>query len=314
MTTTGRGTTATPSAGRRVVVRVPATSANLGPGFDSFGLALGIHDEITVATAVSGVSVTVSGQGEDTLPTDRTHLVVRALQAGLAHAGAGPSGLRLNCRNDVPQGRGLGSSAAAVIGGLLAARGLLNDPGPLDDATVLRLATEMEGHPDNAAAALLGGFTVSWLDAEGPRTVAVPVHHKVRAVVCVPRTALATEAARGMLPASVPHADAAFTAARAGLLVHALSTRPELLMEATDDRLHQAQRAPAMMASVELMHRLRKHGAAAVISGAGPSVLVLGVGNGPAEVVRSVLDVEEPWKVFTPELCTHGATLTTYSG
>jgi hypothetical protein len=123
--TTGRDTGETSSAGRRVTVRVPATSANLGPGFDSFGLAVGIHDRIVVSTAPSGVEVTVSGQGEGTLPTDGTHLVARALRAGLDHAGSGQVGLRLACRNEIPQGRGLGSSAAAVVGGLLAARGLV---------------------------------------------------------------------------------------------------------------------------------------------------------------------------------------------
>jgi homoserine kinase len=312
--TTGRDTGETSSAGRRVTVRVPATSANLGPGFDSFGLAVGIHDRIVVSTAPSGVEVTVSGQGEGTLPTDGTHLVARALRAGLDHAGSGQVGLRLACRNEIPQGRGLGSSAAAVVGGLLAARGLVDDPGLLDDATVLRLATEIEGHPDNAAAALLGGFCVSWSGSDGPSAVPVPVHPRVRVAVCVPRGSLATEMARGMLPGTVPHAEAAFTVARAGLLVHALSSRPDLLMEATEDRLHQRQRSSAMLGSTELMDRLRKSGAAAVISGAGPSILILGTGDGPIEVARSVLDVSGPWQLLVPELCTQGAVVTTNSG
>jgi homoserine kinase len=317
------------ATGRSVVVRVPATSANLGPGFDSFGLALGIVDELrVVSTAVAGVRITVSGEGVGKVPLDESHLVVRALRAGLDRAGAAQPGLDLSCVNAVPHGRGLGSSAAAVVGGLLAARGLLDDPGPLDDGTVLELATAFEGHPDNAAAALLGGFTVSWSEsgagagagpgsgsggAEGARAVTVPLHPDVRAVVCVPEGELATATARAMLPVEVPHADAAFTAGRAGLLVHALAHRPDLLVTATEERLHQRQRSGAMPRTAALLAGLRAAGVAAVVSGAGPSVLVLGVGEDLPGRVRGVLAGDPSWRVLSPNVGTLGARLVTES-
>lgn len=313
MTATARGGAAASAAGRRVAVRVPATSANLGPGFDSFGLALGLYDEVRAEVTPAGVEVAVSGEGAGTVPLDETHLVVRALRAGLDRAGAAQPGLRLSCVNAVPHRRGLGSSAAAVVGGLLVARGLLDDPGLLDDAAVLELATAFEGHPDNAAAALLGGFTVSWLGPAGPEAVPLTVHPEVRAVVCVPQGELATATARAMLPAEVPHADAAFTVGRAGLLVHALTGRPELLLTATEERLHQRQRAAAMPHSVTLVRRVREAGAAAVVSGAGPSVLVLGTGEQPVEVVRSVLAEDGSWRVLSPKVDTLGTQVVTDS-
>ena len=342
-----------------VTVRTPATSANLGPGFDSLGLALALYDQIEVvalpATASARpVEVHVEGEGAGVVPCDEHHLVVRAIRAGLEHAGAGRPALVLRCRNVIPHGRGLGSSASAVVAGLVAARGLVAGPAPLDDATLLRLATAFEGHPDNAAAALLGGFTVSWTesgpgpldgeptraaqpfqadpggtalphpvpatvagapggdarvlkgdagvlkgDAGAPgrdaglpdaRAITVPVHPDVRVVACVPERELATSVARKMLPAEVPHADAAFNAGRTALLVEALSRRPHLLLPATADRLHQCQRATAMPDSARLVRALRSAGVAAVISGAGPTVLALGTGDGLQAQVAEVLD------------------------
>jgi homoserine kinase len=282
--------------GVAVTVRTPATSANLGPGFDSLGLALALHDEVEVeATAEGGTGVQIDGEGAGSLPGDDRHLVVRAVLAGLAYAGVDRPGLRLRCRNAIPHGRGLGSSASAAVAGLMAARGLLSDPSPLDNVTLLRLATDFEGHPDNAAATLLGGFTISWTGpgSGGPlpdaQAVVVPVHPDVRVVACVPDRELATSVARGMLPVNVTHDDAAFNAGRAALLVEALGRRPELLLAATDDRLHQRQRASAMPGSARLVRALRSAGVAAVVSGAGPAVLVLGVGDGLPERVRAVL-------------------------
>jgi homoserine kinase len=216
----------------------------------------------------------------------------------------------------VPHGRGLGSSAAAVVAGLVAARGLLAEPGVLGDDTVLALATAAEGHPDNAAAALLGGLTVSWCEGDTPRATRLEVHPRVAPVVCVPEARLATTAARDMLPASVPHRDAAFTAGRAALLVEALGRRPDLLLAATEDRLHQAQRAPAMPATAELVASLRAEGAAAVVSGAGPGVLVLcGSPAEAAQVARRVTELTRlhgerlgPWQVLTSDVDSLGAT------
>ncbi len=301
-----------PRAGGRlgadhVRVRVPATSANLGPGFDSLGLALGVHDRLEVrAIAAPAVVVEVTGEGAGEVPDGEAHLVVRALRYALDHVGAPQTGLHLVCANRIPHGRGMGSSAAAVVAGLLAARGLVADAEALADDVVLRLATELEGHPDNAAPALLGGATVAWCEPDGARAVRVPTHDDVQPVVLVPAARLATSTARGLLPATVPHADAAFASGRAALLVHALGQRPDLLLAATEDRLHQRYRRPAMEASVALVDALRSRGVAAVVSGAGPTVLALARVAGPGrtdadDAVREVLaSAAGEWHVLRP--------------
>ncbi|WP_407317057.1 homoserine kinase [Isoptericola halotolerans] len=261
-----------------VLVTVPATSANLGPGFDAMGLALGLHDEIEVRLVASDdVTVEVVGEGAGEVPDGADHLVVRALQHTLEAAGAPLTGVHLRCTNRIPHGRGLGSSAAAVVSGIVAARGLLADPHVLDARTMLGIATAFEGHPDNAAPALRGGATLAWSGPQGPRAVDLEVDPRVRATVLVPDVRLATSRARGVLPDQVPHADAAFTAGRAALLVEALARRPELLLDATEDRLHQDYRAEVMASTAELVRALRAAGLAATVSGAGPTVLVLAV-------------------------------------
>lgn len=310
-----------------VTVRVPASSANLGPGFDSLGLALDVHDVVTVEALPGGpddgpsVEVTVEGEGAGSVPLDESHLLVRLLRTGLAHAGAGRPRLRVHCRNSVPHGRGLGSSAATIVAGLVAARGLLADRSLLDDAAVLALATAAEGHPDNAAASLFGGFTVAWMDPSPGRTglrragaVRVPVDPRVRVAVCVPDVELATSRARAMLPASVPHGDAAFNAGRSALLVEALTRRPDLLLPATEDRLHQRQRADAMPHTWALVEAVRAAGGAAVVSGAGPCVLVLGEGDAARSAVDAALGAEgtggpQAWTVLEPPIAAEGAEL-----
>ncbi|CAM5791122.1 homoserine kinase [Cellulomonas persica] len=261
----------------RVRVRVPATSANLGPGYDAMGVALALHDELEVrAVASSGVEVVVEGEGAGSVPDDERHLVVRAIRVALDHVGAPQAGLALTCRNAIPHGRGLGSSAAAVVAGIIAARGLISEPEALDDATVLALATQMEGHPDNAAPAILGGATVAWTNATGGvGATQVEVHPEIAPVVMIPPTHLSTKAARGVLPEHVPHADAAFQAGRSALLVQALGRRPDLLLDATVDKLHQEYRRSVMPDSLALVDALRATGVAAVVSGAGPTVLAL---------------------------------------
>ncbi|MDP9429766.1 MAG: homoserine kinase [Actinomycetota bacterium] len=259
----------------RVSVRVPATSANLGPAFDCAGLALTRYDVVDFALEGSGLSVEVTGVGAGELPTDESHLVVRAFRAACDELGWTPSGLRVVARNGIPQGRGMGSSAAAVVAGIQAAWALCPDVEATDGNAVLRLATEMEGHPDNVAACLLGGLTLSWTDERGTNADTVAVHPDVLPVVLVPDATLSTHVARGLLPDAVPHADASFNAGRSALLVHALTSEPGLLFEATEDRLHQRQRAAAMPGSAQLLERLRGAGHAAVVSGAGPSLLVL---------------------------------------
>ncbi|MCF6505970.1 homoserine kinase [Blastococcus sp. MG754426] len=258
----------------RVRVRVPATSANLGPAFDCAGLALARHDVLDFSVEPAGLTVEIRGVGAGELPTDESHLVVRAFRAACDELGWAPPGLRVVAENAIPQGRGMGSSAAAVVAGVLAAWALCPGVESIDGDAVLRLTTEMEGHPDNVAACLLGGLTLSWTGEGGVGADSLPVHEDVLPVVLVPDATLSTEVARGLLPEVVPHADAAFNAGRSALLVHAL-TSGGLLLEATEDRLHQQQRRAAMPASLDLVGRLRAAGHAAVVSGAGPSVLVL---------------------------------------
>ncbi|ACU85748.1 homoserine kinase [Brachybacterium faecium DSM 4810] len=283
----------------RVSVQVPATSANLGPGFDSLGLALDLCDELEVEATTGAVEISVDGEGARALPSGEDHLVVRALRRGLDHAGAPQTGLRLHATNRIPHGRGLGSSAAATVAGLLLARGMISDPDALDDQTVLQLASEFEGHPDNAAPALLGGVVLSWMQGGIARAVELSVAEQaLRPVVLLPTTTLATHQARGLLPAEVPHADAVFNASRSALLVHALAGAPELLVEATEDRLHQDQRAAGMPESVELMRVLRREGHPAVISGAGPSVLVMaGARAQIAPLVRRFVADPAAWRI-----------------
>lgn len=264
-----------------VTVRAPATSANLGPGYDSFGLALSRYDEVRGRIRSGGLDVRVSGAGADELALDEAHLVVRAMRAAFGRLGAEPPGLELDCHNDIPHARGMGSSAAAIVSGIELARGLSTEGrSRLDDAEALALATELEGHPDNVAACLLGGLSIAWLTG-GRATAAQVVTAEqlaatgIRPVLFIPAEQSATRAARAVLPERVPHADAAFNAGRAGLLAVALAGRPELLLAATEDRLHQDYRAPGMPASAALVAALRERGVAAVISGAGPSVLAL---------------------------------------
>lgn len=250
----------------------PASSANLGPGFDALAMALSLHDEIEVEVTVAGLDIEIDGIGAGDIPRDETHLVITAMRATFAHLEVAPSGLRLRCHNSIPHGRGLGSSAAAIVGGVVAARALVRDGGQrLDDAEALRLAADLEGHPDNVAAALYGGLTIAWTDASGARAVARTTDMSV--VAFVPPEPVATVVARGLLPTEVPHADAARNAGRAALLVAALDGRPDLLLAATEDALHQSFREPAMPLSLALVRALRADGVAAVISGAGPTVL-----------------------------------------
>jgi homoserine kinase len=260
---------------------VAASSANLGPGFDSIGLALSLYDEIIVETIDSGLIVEVDGEGAGELALGSGHLVVRAVERGLAAAGVSAPGLKVRCRNAIPHSRGVGSSAAAVVGGLAAANGLVaqSDSTPLGQAQLIQLSSEFEGHPDNAAASVLGGAVVSWTDrsCDPPGFSAVPLrlHPDIRLFPAIPEQRSSTAEARVLLPAQVSHDDARFNLSRTALLVVALTQRPDLLMAATEDVLHQPHRAPAMPASSEYLQLLRRCGVAAVLSGAGPAVIAL---------------------------------------
>ena len=239
---------------------------------------MGVRDEVEVrALATTEVEIAVEGEGADSLPRDDSHLIVQAIRVALDHVGASQTGLAVRAVNRIPHGRGLGSSAAAVVAGLAAVRAMIADPAALDEAAMLRIATTFEGHPDNAAPAIYGGATVAWQDAEGAHASPLTVAADLESAVLVPRSTLPTKQARAVLPAQVPHPHAAFNVGRAALLVHALGSHPELLLPATEDKLHQDYRADAMPPAVAMMRHLRDQGLAAVVSGAGPSVLVLGV-------------------------------------
>jgi homoserine kinase len=299
-----------------VTVAVPATSANLGPGFDAFGLALSLHDVITAQVTPSGLSIEVTGEGAAAANAGEQHLVVRAMRTAFAHLGAQPPGLALAARNEIPQGFGLGSSAGAICAGLLAARALAGPAGraALPDDAVLALATALEGHPDNVAACLAGGLTSAWHPAgsAGARLARITPCRGLAPVLCVPATPLPTVTARQALPPQVPHADAAANAARAGLLVAALTGQPDLLMAGTEDFLHQGYRAAAMPATARLIAALRAAGLPAVVSGAGPSVLVLAMDDGPgSDGVAAVADADEDgWRVLPLRVDAAGAAIT----
>lgn len=260
---------------------VAASAANLGPGFDSLGLALSLYDEIVVTTIDSGLQVEVEGEGAGHVPLGREHLVVRAVERGLDAAGVAAPGLAVRCRNDIPHSRGLGSSAAAAVGGLAAANGVLaqGNSKPLSTPQLIQLASEFEGHPDNASAAVLGGAVVSWTESDGSREAysAVPLrlHPDIRIFSAIPEERSLTAATRVLLPGHVSHEAARFNVSRVALLVVALTERPDLLLAATEDVLHQPQRATAMPTSSEYLRLLRRYGVAAALSGAGPAVIAL---------------------------------------
>ena len=262
------------SAGFKVTV--PASTANIGPGFDAFGMALGLYDVVEVQVTDGGLKVEVVDAGAGgvaDVPTDETHLVVRAIRKTCAHLGVEPPGLHLRCFNAIPHARGLGSSAAAVVSGVAAGYALAGRE--IDEHDALQLAAGFEGHADNAAASLLGGLVLAWCDGGRFHAERLTPHASIRPVVAVPSVRSATATTRGLLPPTVPHADAAHNAGRAALAVHALTAKPELLLAATEDRLHQHYRAPAYPASTALVATLRAQGVAAAISGAGPTVLAL---------------------------------------
>lgn len=294
---------------RRDAVRViiPATSANLGPAFDSAGLALAVYDElIAMVTDDDGILIEIVGEGEGSLPLDESHLVVRSMQAAFTQMDATVPGFILRCTNAIPHGRGLGSSAAAIIGGIVLARALVTDGRErMTDSDVLQLALRQESHPDNLAAALHGGFTVAWLEDDGfADAVRMDPHPDVHPVVLIPPTELQTTTARALLPAEVPFVDASRNAARSALLVHAMTTDPRRLMAATSDRLHQQHRSSAYPDSVALVVRLREAGVPAVISGAGPSVLAFA----EAPVLALVESAAGPgWRVLPVDASATGA-------
>mgnify|MGYP000918012968 CR=1 FL=1 len=272
-------------------IQVPATSANLGPGFDCLGLALQMHDKY-VARVIDepGLDIDVIGEGADNLPRNEKNLLVKAMFAGFDYLGGRPRGLAIRAKNVIPHGRGLGSSAAAIVGGLALARALvLGGNERMSHEDMLNIANEMEGHPDNVSAAIYGSANVAWQESQRGKVIAqslnIEVDPRISALAFVPATELSTSKARKMLPESIPHHDAVRNSINTAVLVQALQHRPDLLLAATEDYLHQSYRSEAMPQSFALMTKLRKAGVAAFISGAGPTVLVLHTG-GDAEAAE----------------------------
>ncbi len=297
-----------------LTVKVPATTANLGPGFDTLGLALSLYDELIVTTREApGASVEVHGVGDGEVPTDETNLVVRTIAGIFERVSRPMPGLNLVAHNAIPHGRGLGSSGAAIVAGIMAAKGLLEGDVEFDPQTLLKIATELEGHPDNVAPALFGGLTIAWTTDAGPAYKKLIVHRGVSPLIAVPEHTMSTEVARGLRPASVPHEDAIFNVSRSALLVAALVQSPELLFAATEDRLHQSYRAAAMPDTEALLAELRAAGHAAVVSGSGPSILVLS--SDPAQRLEAAELIAarrgSPWQTLMLAVDFKGATVST---
>ncbi|MFE4198187.1 homoserine kinase [Paenarthrobacter sp. NPDC056912] len=303
------------AAGQRLTVKVPGTSANLGPGYDSLGLALSIYDTLTVETLSTGeLEFELSGEGAESLPRDASHLVVRAIDLALDRLGFRREGLRITADNVNPHGRGLGSSASAVVAAVTAANSMVPEAAQQGRDWILQLTSEIEGHPDNVAPAIFGGLALSWQDSEQYSSTRADVAESVIPVVAVPDYELSTETARGLLPASVGHHAAAMNSGRAALLIHALTTQPGFLLPGTEDYLHQSYRAQAMRPSAELISALRASGHAAVVSGAGPTVLVLANGQAEAATVADFIEAftgantpDIGWRVMTLAVDVEGA-------
>ncbi|WP_407709642.1 homoserine kinase [Arthrobacter nitrophenolicus] len=288
-------------AGQRVTVRVPATSANLGPGYDSLGLALALHDTLTVESLDTDELVfDLRGEGADTLPRDASHLVIRAMDAAFERLGFRHGGLKVTAENVNPHGRGLGSSASAVVAAVSAANAMVPAGSQRGQDWILQLTSELEGHPDNVAPAIFGGLALSWQDSDQYSSTNATVAGSVIPIVAVPDFELSTEAARALLPASVGHHAAAMNSGRAALLIHALTQKPEFLLAGTEDYLHQSYRAEAMRPSAALIAALRAAGHAAVVSGAGPTVLVLA--NGEDEAAQALAFIESFTAANTPDV------------
>lgn len=298
--------------GSTVTVEVPASSANLGAGYDCLGLALAMTNRIEVEVRVwsrGAIELTVDGEGRNELTEDRDNRFVRGLEATLRTArGDLPEGLgwRISMQNRIPLARGLGSSAAATVGGVLAGNALAGDTLPLQK--LLNVAAEVEGHPDNAAAALLGGFTVAAMDGGRVEAVRFDAPRDLRAVLFVPETRLSTADMRAALPAKVPLADAVSNIGAVGLGVAGLATgRYDLLSFLTVDRLHEPYREKVFPGLRRLVDAAREAGAlGACLSGAGSTIIAFvdsmaGMTRVEAAFIAAAADIDLPGKVVVVE-------------
>ncbi|MBA3432256.1 MAG: homoserine kinase [Actinobacteria bacterium] len=293
-------------------VRVPATVANLGPGFDAVGAALRMHLEIDIEPLNNSIQLVVEGEGAERLARDDSNLVIRSMNAFFDHAGRRPPGYALRVNNPIPLQAGLGSSAAAIVGGLIAARMITGRS--VTQGKLVELATEIDGHPDNVLPALLGGLVISYRDGRGElRYLRLVPSDRLVPLLAVPAAGFPTASARKVLPATVPFADAQFNAARASLLVGALSSGAgsDVLEEAMMDRLHEPPRLALMPESAAVQEELRAAGLPVALAGAGPSLLVVvprPEASTRAEQVRRICRARRSgWRVFVSEWEQDGA-------
>ncbi len=298
-----------------VTVKVPATVANLGPGFDALGVAVQLHLHINIEPRRDSIDVSLEGEGAEGLPTDESNLVIRSMNSFFDHVGRRPPGFAVRIRNPIPLASGLGSSAAAVVGGLVAARGLTGSQVPQTE--MIQLATAMEGHPDNIMAALLGGLVVCYREEKELRHMRLEPSDRLVPVVVVPGEGFPTKEARKALPGDVSFTDAQFTASRAALLVGAIVTGggAEVLRDAMSDRLHEPHRLRLMPESAAVHAELRSAGLPVALAGAGPSLLVIvprpEVATRAEQIRRVCRAREASWRVFVSEWESQGATAVT---
>jgi homoserine kinase len=295
-----------------VTVRVPATVANLGPGFDALGVAVALHLEIDVEPRREGIEISLEGEGADELPRDDSNLVIRSMNAFFDHIGRRPGGFAVRVKNPIPIGAGLGSSAAATVGGFFAARAITG--GSVPQTETVQLATELEGHPDNVLPALLGGLVVCYQrGAADLKYFRLDPSDRLVPIIAVPRKGFSTRRSRQALPQQVTFEDAQYTASRAGLLVGALieGAGADVLADAMSDRLHEPHRLKLMPDSAEVYRELQAAGLPVALAGAGPSLLVVvprpEAGVRADQVRRICRDRKGGWRVFVSEWEPSGA-------
>ncbi len=290
----------------KVSVKVPATSANLGPGFDCFGLALPIHNTVTIEELVDpneGIQINVFSDEFDIsefhIPTDESNIVYKAVDLLFTYIGQTPNSMRINIYSDIPLARGFGSSASVIVGGLMATNELLGSPA--DEATLISIATEIEGHPDNIAAAMLGGFVLSSVEIDGSVTTRkLPWPEDWKITMCVPDFELPTSISRSVLPEMISLKDAAFNARRTAMMVEAINKQDAKLFKlGMQDKLHQPYRTKLVPGLDEIMKNLRhtENVLGTALSGAGPGIVVITQGSNTDEIKNIIKDTWEEYSV-----------------
>ena len=287
----------------KVSVKVPATTANLGPGFDCMGMALPIYNTVTIEETVlpgTGVEINVIAENQSTdefslehIPMDENSIIYKAVELLYNSIGQTPSELKITIHSQIPIARGLGSSASVIVGGLIAANELLGRPA--DEAALLSIATEVEGHPDNVTPAIVGGLTITSSEDDGSivyRKLDWPEEWNI--TVCIPEYELATDISRSVLPKEVPMQDAVYNAQRMGMFVHAIHTKDSELMKlALKDRLHQPYRMKLVPGLEKIAEKLKheENVIGCVLSGAGPSILIISEKNNLDKIKATVKEV-----------------------